>query len=434
MQDRLARTNFLNGMRFNPDLLAVSDKYYEDKFSILSLGGIGYGVLAGFKDSLMPSIEGNLLVIKSGACIDKLGNLIYLDKPSSSIIDNLYLSNFRDKTTQYIYIKFHENLEDRRADKNNTGNELDYKIVNSYEVVMDSHIKTSDEYLELGRISIDSAYGSNDKISLARNPFYPAKNEIDIRSVSKIKAKEIIGEDDILKMVSILKQFGLFTSELSYKIKLFSASSVSSFSYKICSDIKNDILYPWNIYDKVYDLLMLCLEIEKEDENIRKTLFWKNIERLKSLFDIRDDGIGLIDYYKLSLEKESSFFTKVFNHLKNASLFDKNWDELFSEPEEEIIEEKPKKDFVQVGRSAKPEHDNDLIISVGDISRIHLKISYYKGGYFIEDLSSANGTYINSVRLEANVRQFVRQDDKITLGKNATLLNLNEPVIQDLVK
>ena len=434
MQGKLVRTNFLNGMKFNPDLLAISDSYYENKFSILSLGGIGYGVLVGFKDSLVPSIEGNLLVIKSGACIDKLGNLIYLDKPSSSIIDNLYLSNFRDKTTQYIYIKFHESLEDRRADKNNTGNELDYKIANSYEIVMDSHIKTSDDYLELGRISIDSSYGSNDKISLAKNPFDPAKNEIDIKSVSKIKAKEIISKDDILKMESILKQFSRFTNELSYKVKLFSASSVSSFAYSISSDIKNDILYPYNIYDKVYDLLLLCLEIEKEDENIRKTLFWKNIERLKSLFDIKDDGIGSIEYYKFSLENESSFFSKVFKHLSNASLFDKNWDELFDEVVEEIVVETPKKTFVQVGRSSKPEHGNDLVLTAPDISRIHLKISYYKGGYFVEDLSSANGTYINSVRLEANVKKFVRQEDKITLGKNATLLNLNEQVIQDLVR
>ncbi|MEA2018206.1 MAG: hypothetical protein U9N59_07140, partial [Campylobacterota bacterium] len=271
MHDKLVRTNFSNGMKIKPDLLSISDKYYEKKLSILSLGGMGYGILAGFKDSLIPSIEGNSLVIKSGACIDKLGNLIYLNKASSSIIDNLYLLNFKDKTTQYIYIKFHEKLEDKRADKNNNGNELEYKIANSYEIVIDCDIRISDEYLELGRICIDRSCGTNDKISLAVNPFCPNKNEIDIRSVSKIKAKSTICEEDALKMVSILKQFGSFTSKLSYKIKLFSASTVASFSYKISSDIKNEILYPWNIYDKIYDLLMLCLEIEKENKNICKT-------------------------------------------------------------------------------------------------------------------------------------------------------------------
>ena len=52
MQGRLVRTNFLNGMKFNPDLLAVSDKYYENKISILSLGGIGYGAYYIYNDTM----------------------------------------------------------------------------------------------------------------------------------------------------------------------------------------------------------------------------------------------------------------------------------------------------------------------------------------------------------------------------------------------
>lgn len=67
----------------------------------------------------------------------------------------------------------------------------------------------------------------------------------------------------------------------------------------------------------------------------------------------------------------------------------------------------------------------DLSIT-GDqhVSRKHAKISYADGHYFIEDLGSSNGTFINATRIAAHEPLTLSEDrgERIRIGKTTTLL------------
>lgn len=68
-----------------------------------------------------------------------------------------------------------------------------------------------------------------------------------------------------------------------------------------------------------------------------------------------------------------------------------------------------KKD-VSIGRDP----DSDIFLDNAGISRLHARIERTPGGYRLEDLGSANGTYLN----EAQVRkEFVGHDDVVQIGK-----------------
>ncbi len=69
------------------------------------------------------------------------------------------------------------------------------------------------------------------------------------------------------------------------------------------------------------------------------------------------------------------------------------------------------KDEITVGRSP----DNDIAIENLAVSRRHSTITASEGRYFIEDNDSANGTYVNGVRV---TRTELLDKDVITIGKH----------------
>jgi flagellar motor switch protein FliN len=54
------------------------------------------------------------------------------------------------------------------------------------------------------------------------------------------------------------------------------------------------------------------------------------------------------------------------------------------------------KDRVSIGR----EPDNDIVLPLPGVGRHHARITNQNGRYFLEDLGSANGTYLNDVKLD----------------------------------
>ena len=63
------------------------------------------------------------------------------------------------------------------------------------------------------------------------------------------------------------------------------------------------------------------------------------------------------------------------------------------------------KDVVVIGRG----DDNDIVIDSPQISRVHAVLRRRDGGWFLEDVGSANGTFVNGERL-TNPRQISSQD------------------------
>jgi pSer/pThr/pTyr-binding forkhead associated (FHA) protein len=72
-----------------------------------------------------------------------------------------------------------------------------------------------------------------------------------------------------------------------------------------------------------------------------------------------------------------------------------------------------------VGRST----DNDVVIDDPSVSRKHVRITSENGLYYLEDLNSANGTYVNGV--QSSGRQTINPGSTIKVGK--TEMKFNAP-------
>jgi ABC-type multidrug transport system ATPase subunit len=64
-------------------------------------------------------------------------------------------------------------------------------------------------------------------------------------------------------------------------------------------------------------------------------------------------------------------------------------------------------------------HDCDLIIDRATVSAHHCRLTKLSDGFFLEDLQSTNGTFVNGRRISGKVR--VSQADRITLGTSIRL-------------
>lgn len=64
----------------------------------------------------------------------------------------------------------------------------------------------------------------------------------------------------------------------------------------------------------------------------------------------------------------------------------------------------------------KKKDEADIILDNSTISRIHARIVYEKGEYYLEDLNSTNGTFKNGLRLRPYERRRMAEGDEIRLG------------------
>jgi len=69
--------------------------------------------------------------------------------------------------------------------------------------------------------------------------------------------------------------------------------------------------------------------------------------------------------------------------------------------------------------------DNQIVLQDSTVSRHHARLSAQGGGYMLEDLGSANGTYVNNRRLRG--RTVLRSGDTIRLGQVITLSLSGQP-------
>ena len=58
----------------------------------------------------------------------------------------------------------------------------------------------------------------------------------------------------------------------------------------------------------------------------------------------------------------------------------------------------------------------DYRIQAGQISRFHVAFSKIRNDYYIKDLHSTNGTYVNHIQIEPGEEVFIKKGDKITLA------------------
>ena len=79
-----------------------------------------------------------------------------------------------------------------------------------------------------------------------------------------------------------------------------------------------------------------------------------------------------------------------------------------------------KDQITYIGRSP----ENDIQISDNYVSRRHLELNKKGDKYFIKDLNSANGTFLNGKKIRSEVARRVKEGDTIVIGM--TLICLGE--------
>lgn len=87
------------------------------------------------------------------------------------------------------------------------------------------------------------------------------------------------------------------------------------------------------------------------------------------------------------------------------------------------------KDLVVIGRAGghavtldtTPFHGREL-----GVSRVHAEISYNKGTYYVRDLKSTNGTWLNQTRLAPLVHHPISAGDELRIGHCLTILHIED--------
>lgn len=87
--------------------------------------------------------------------------------------------------------------------------------------------------------------------------------------------------------------------------------------------------------------------------------------------------------------------------------------------QEKVLKEIPlsKDRELTIGRDPS----NDLQLDNPAVSRFHAKIYKAQWPYYVEDLKSTNGTYLNGARI--NWKDALKNNDKITIGKYTLIYN-----------
>jgi pSer/pThr/pTyr-binding forkhead associated (FHA) protein len=79
------------------------------------------------------------------------------------------------------------------------------------------------------------------------------------------------------------------------------------------------------------------------------------------------------------------------------------------------------KEVINIGRNVK----NDIHIDNLSVSKLHARIIKQKGKYYIEDLNSTNGTYLNEKKVS---KEMLANSDIITIGKHTLVIILEKKV------
>ena len=81
------------------------------------------------------------------------------------------------------------------------------------------------------------------------------------------------------------------------------------------------------------------------------------------------------------------------------------------------------KALITIGRNVK----NDIQIDNLSVSKQHARIVKHQGKYYVEDMKSTNGTYLNEKKI---TRQKLTDNDVITIGKHTLLAILEKKPVE----
>lgn len=89
--------------------------------------------------------------------------------------------------------------------------------------------------------------------------------------------------------------------------------------------------------------------------------------------------------------------------------------------------------LITLGRRGK-EWEPDISFNNAFVSRQHASIYYDNGQYYIKDLNSKHGTYLNGQRLEPNHSAPLKGSDKISLAKDIIVLSFSSFNVEETLE
>ena len=114
-------------------------------------------------------------------------------------------------------------------------------------------------------------------------------------------------------------------------------------------------------------------------------------------------------------------FTGIIEAFGQVTLLEKEGKNLHLTLKSPLAKElKIDQDEIIIGRDS----GNDVQIDNAAVSREHAKIIRGPNHYFVEDLNSTNGTFVNGKKIN---KKYLKEDDEISIGKHSLQIILEEP-------
>jgi hypothetical protein len=425
------------------------------------------GVVAYYKASLEFSIIDEKLLLQSGIAYDEKGMPLQLTQQSYVILENIDLVFFENHTKYYFY------LTSKRSFEGVTPSHFLVYVEIEKGIYFCMGTQQHDTFLLLGEVEIDYDQGNRDgvrTITIPNNAFVVGKNEIDLKNVSKHMI--LPSPVTILQQRRISHILFNFAEVLHRKMveeNRLDLSVLCSAFFQFSEKVKSEMYSPYALYQKFESHVALFSWIACFSVDVDVVL---NLQKLEALFDTTAK-VFKTSFYHLDIEENETLCYQVCHTLealttalgrevvipqtkevseKNTLPVTEYLSEDFSNistPSENItvVEESfvedgevsatvllggDREDYVQIGRGTQS--GNDIILGEQDktVSRIHIKITAHKQGFFLEDLSSM-GTYVNGERIEKGIKKFVTKKHTVVLGKKNCLLDLSNVKIQALL-
>lgn len=422
------------------------------------------GIIPYFKGSLEFSIIGSKLFLQSGAAYDDKGALLQLKKQSYEVLDNIDLNIFENHKKYYFYIA--------SATIFNRLNSKEFLIHKKLEegIYFFITIQHCESCVLLAEVAINYDMGNEQgirTIAIPHNAFMVRKNEINIKNVHRYYLlPSPITRYQRDQISAILLDFSKIIYQRMIKSGTSSLSVISHAFFHFSDQVSTEKLSPEMLYNKFKNHTNLFSWLDYNAFSNEEVKYFKKIDDF-----FTNTGIKYkFSFYHIDLEspenllfqvlKEIEQLTKVL-HLQDIKKEDNIIQHIEEIPEinfsedislERVVQENvtvveetsdEEEDstvllgetnrYIQVGRGTQS--GNDIIIGENDktVSRIHLRITPHKQGFFIEDLSSM-GTYVDNERIEKNVKKFVTAKSRVLLGKKNCILDLYDYKIQALLK
>ena len=427
------------------------------------------GVVPYFKGSLEFCMVDNKLFLQGGAAVDSEGSSLFLPKNVYEILQDINLTYFENHTKYYFYIQQHM-LQNEETDEG-----IFKQIQLEERVIFFIATHKHDGAVLLGEVDIDYEVGNAEgksSISIATNAFAPKKNEIDIRFIKRLNTVVTPMSEEVSRAIS--ETLFRFASSLQYnmtKNQKFELATLCTAFFTLSDSVITTSLSEHTLYQKLQNHSKLLTWVDKEVWGEKASFF---VDKIEEMFEHNAQQYKST-FYRLDKEREDGFFYQVLDNIEKMSdalmqteekinveispdvdleqihrssiLEDFSLDPLpndsFQAPQNVIEDDEEEhatillgmgeQEYIQVGRGTQS--GNDIIIGENDktVSRTHVRITAYKQGFFVEDLSTM-GTYVDGQKIEKNKKKFVTSKNNIVLGKKNCVLDLAHFKIQSLLE